>query len=116
MKRLLTILICVFIFMLQAGDAAAHPPVKIVLDFDQETSILKVAVLHEVKDAVKHFVEKIEVKLNDKEILNQEFLSQLDKENQTAMYVIHDAKSGDRLEVSAYCNVFGKMKEIFQIP
>ena len=71
---------------------------------------------HEVKDASEHIINKVVVKLNGKEILKQEFLTQENTEKQTVIYQIHDAKSGDKLEVTAHCNVFGKKKETVQIP
>lgn len=116
MKRIgLSILVGLCVLFLQPG-AAAHPPGKIILEFDQETSILKIVMPHQVKDVTEHIIEKVEIKLNGEEILTQEFLTQQDKEEQTALYLIHDAKSGDKLEVTAHCNVFGKKKETLQIP
>jgi desulfoferrodoxin (superoxide reductase-like protein) len=116
MRGIFFILISISFLLLHSRAAVAHPPSKIVLEFNAETSILKVAMTHEVKDAAKHYIEKIEIKLNDKEILVQDFLTQQDTEEQTALYHIHDAKQGDTLEVTAHCNVFGKEKETLQIP
>ena len=115
MKRLICILIFGFMVM-QNQVLLAHPPSKIILEFNAETSILKVEMVHAVKDGSKHFIHKVEVKLNGQEILTQELLSQQDTEKQTVTYLIRDAKSGDELEVTGYCNVFGKRKEMLQIP
>lgn len=116
MKRLQIILIGAMSVLFQTGILRAHPPDKIVLEFNAETSILKVVISHEVKDRAEHFTKTIEVKLNGDEILKQTFLTQQGLKQQTAVYQIHDAQSGDRLEVTAHCNIFGKKKETFQIP
>ena len=115
MKRIRLLLILGFIFT-QSAVLMAHPPSKIILEFNAETSILKIEMPHAVKEISEHFINKVEVKINGKEILKQEFLTQQDPEKQTVLYQIHDAKSGDKLEVTAHCNVFGKKKETLQIP
>jgi len=115
MRRLLCALI-LGLFLVQSQGLIAHPPSKIILEFNAETSILKVEMPHLVKDVTEHFIDRVEVKLNGKEILKQALLTQQDLEKQTVIYQIHDAKSGDELEVTAHCNVFGKKKETLQIP
>ncbi|NQT25446.1 hypothetical protein HQ585_08825 [candidate division KSB1 bacterium] len=116
MNRTLITLIFISLFLFQISVAIAHPPSKIILEFNAETSILKVEMPHKVKDASEHFINKVEIKLNGKEIVKQEFFTQKDTGKQMVMYQIHDAKSGDTLEVTAHCNVFSKKKETIQIP
>lgn len=95
---------------------AAHPPSKIILDFNSETHILKVAVNHSVDDTLKHFINMLSVKLNGNEIANQKFLTQFVSADQDAQFLIHDAKPGDEIEVTASCNIFGKKTEKIKLP
>ena len=105
-----TVLLLLVIFQ----TAAAHPPSKIILDFNAETHILKVAISHSVKDTAKHFINTLSV--NGNEIVDQNFLTQFDAADQEAQFLIHDAKPGDEIEVTASCNIFGKKTEKIKLP
>ncbi len=96
--------------------AVAHPPSKIILDFYSETHILKVAINHAVEDPVKHFIKEVTVKLNGNEIITQEFITQYRRVDQETQFLIHDAKPGDEIEVTASCNIFGKKAEKIKLP
>ncbi|HDQ44356.1 MAG TPA: hypothetical protein ENN17_02490 [bacterium] len=113
MKPVKTIILAVF---LATQFAISHPPSKIILDFNPETHILKVAIAHSVQDTVKHFIDGLTVSLNGKVILSQKFLTQLDSKGQETLFLIHDVKSGDKIEATASCNVFGKKKESITLP
>lgn len=105
------------VFMCLVSEAlTAHPPDKISLEFNAETHILKVVIHHHVEDAVKHIVQKITVKINGKEAVTQKFQKQLNQEKQEAVFLIPGAVSGDEIEVTGNCNVFGKKKENYKIP
>ena len=109
MKRLVTVFAILGILSF-AGSAAAHAPKGIEADFDIEENLLRLVVSHDTKDASKHFVDKIEVKLNGEKIIEQEFASQQDKAVQEVIYRIIDAGVGDKIEIVAGCNISGKKK------
>lgn len=88
----------------------AHMPTAVELEFDNDTKVLTVHVTHAVSKINKHYVDKVVVELNDKEIVTQTFRSQKDGEGQEAMYIIIDAKVGDTIAVTGYCNVSGNKK------
>jgi desulfoferrodoxin (superoxide reductase-like protein) len=113
MKQAKWIILLVFI---AAQSAMSHPPSKIILDFNSQTHILKVAIEHSVQDTVKHFINALTVSLNGNEVVNQKFLTQSDSREQEVLFLIHDAKSGDKIEATASCNVFGKKKESLTLP
>lgn len=92
------------------GSALGHAPKDIAAGFDIEEHLLKVVVTHDTRDASKHFVDRIEIKLNGVNILEQQFASQQDKAVQEAVYRIIDAKVGDKIEVVAGCNISGRKK------
>jgi desulfoferrodoxin (superoxide reductase-like protein) len=91
-----------------AGSVFGHPPDRVSAEFDAETHLLTVAVDHHVKDGVKHFIHRIEVELNGEKVIQQDFLGQPDMQEQEAIYRIADAAVGDKIEVTAECNIFGK--------
>ncbi|MFP4459024.1 MAG: desulfoferrodoxin family protein [Candidatus Zixiibacteriota bacterium] len=93
---------------------SAHAPKDIEAKFDIETKILEITVNHPVKGD-GHYVEKITVELNDEEIIQQQLNKQEDKEKQTVVYKITNAKSGDEIEVIADCNKFGKEKAKIEV-
>jgi desulfoferrodoxin (superoxide reductase-like protein) len=113
MKSAKWIILLVF---LATRSAMSHPPSKIILDFNPETHILKVAIEHSVQDTAKHFIITLAVALNGNEVVNQKFMTQSDSKEQEALFLIHDAKSGDKIEATASCNIFGKKKESITVP
>jgi len=100
---LLLVIIC-----LQAG--MAHPPADVQLDFNKDSKVLTVTSIHPVKDTAEHIVNKIEVKVNGETMVEQHFLSQQDGEKQVVPFLLQDLKPGDKVDVTAHCNVFGKKK------
>jgi len=85
----------------------SHPPTKIDLNFDNENKILKVEVHHPVLLPENHYINKIEVYLNDNLIIVQEFDRQLTKKAQKAGYFIFEAKKDDVIKVKVSCNKHG---------
>jgi len=90
---------------------SAHPADDIKLNFDLAEKILTVTIYHSVKDAEKHFIEIITVKINKKEIITQKLEKQNNLKETTAIYKIIDAKAGDKIIVVTKCNKFGKKTE-----
>jgi desulfoferrodoxin (superoxide reductase-like protein) len=101
--------------MLLAVPLLAHRPTGVVLDYDSETSILSISVTHSVNNSSKHYVNKVIVELNGKEIIEQKFKRQTDDELQEVVYKVIDAKEGDKIAVTAYCNISGKKKASLEI-
>ncbi|UCC12593.1 MAG: hypothetical protein JSW02_03425 [candidate division WOR-3 bacterium] len=100
----------IIVSLVFTGFGFAHPPTGVEMEFNYETKVLTVFVTHPVNKIDKHFVDKVVVELNDKEIVTQTFRKQKDGEAQEAMYIIVDAKVGDTIAVTGYCNVSGKKK------
>lgn len=85
----------------------SHAPTKIDLNFDIEEMVLKAEVYHPVLLPGNHYIDKIEVYLNDVLIIVQEFDHQLTKETQKAGYFIFEAEKDDVIKVKAFCNKHG---------
>lgn len=107
MKKSGLILLSLFVLFSQS---LAHPPVKVRLQYNPGTRRLTVGLPHHVKDIEKHYISKIIVKLNGKEIISQIFSVQSSLKTHQAGYFVPSAKPGDVFEVTATCNQYGKKK------
>ena len=101
--------------LLTAVSVSAHAPKSLDTEFDTETHLLTVTVYHGVKDAAKHYVDKLEVELNGEKVVEQSFGSQPDLEKQAALYMIADAKVGSKIKVVAHCNISGKKSHTIEV-
>lgn len=112
----LNFFIVITIFVISGiSQLFGHPPDSLRLDYDQTIKVLKVAVFHPTKDASKHIIDKIIIKLNDKEVITQKFFTQMDRKKHEVIYTLFDVKTGDTISVTAYCNVYGKKNNTIQI-
>jgi desulfoferrodoxin (superoxide reductase-like protein) len=94
--------------LLLTSSIFAHPPSEIELEFNPFEYILTVIIHHSVNDPSKHYIYKVTVELNGKEIITQEFKYQYADDAQLTLYQIFDARGGDEITVTAYCNISGK--------
>jgi desulfoferrodoxin (superoxide reductase-like protein) len=104
------VLIATVWLLAMVSSVFGHPPQSVKTAFISELGLLTIAVGHDSKDVSKHFVNKIEVNLNGKKIIEQEFGSQENDDGQIVLYRVIDARAGDKLEVVASCNIQGKKK------
>jgi desulfoferrodoxin (superoxide reductase-like protein) len=104
-----------FVVMMAFTTASAHPPTGIELEYDTETQVLTVRILHSVKKVNNHFIDKIVVELNDNEIITQKFARQSSEPYQEVQYTIIDAKTGGSIAVTGFCNISGKKKVTLEV-
>lgn len=95
--------------------AYAHPPAKIDIVYDAEGKVVAAVITHPVQDPSTHFIEKVDVSINGKEVLTHEISRQDSETMQTVTYRIPDAVPGDRIAVEAYCNVNGKLEKGIEV-
>ncbi|MCX7994805.1 MAG: hypothetical protein N3A65_03390 [candidate division WOR-3 bacterium] len=88
----------------------AHPPSEIVAEYDTTSKILQIIVNHSVRDAQKHYINKVEIELNGSKIIEQKSNKQIDNKIQHYIYKIHDARTEDSISIEANCNISGKKK------
>jgi len=100
-----------FVFFILSTFAYAHPPSDIKITFDAQTKILTAVILHGVSNPARHYIKKVDVALNGKEIIEQSISRQDNAQSQTVSYLIPDAKAGDLLSVEGYCNLSGKLQK-----
>ena len=103
------------LFLLVSSLAFAHPPADVIFNYDAKGKILSIGVAHSVKDSKKHFIKEINIKVNGKDWITQDFLSQTNLDVQAASYAQVDLKKGDIIEVLAVCNQSGQLKKKFEI-
>jgi desulfoferrodoxin (superoxide reductase-like protein) len=108
-QKILLVLVSVVLFCVTS--VYAHPPADINIKFDSASKIITAVITHNTANPANHYIAKVDVGLNGKEIISQEISLQDNADNQTVSYLIPDAKKGDVLSVEAYCSISGKLKE-----
>lgn len=114
MGRRLVVLVSVFI-LFSASNVFAHPPAKIDLSFLPGQKLVEATIYHPVSNPNSHFIDKVAVAVNGKEVLVHKVSIQDDNEKQVVIYRIPDVKEGDIISVEADCNKSGKLKKELEI-
>lgn len=104
-------LMVAFGFIFLTGICFGHPADNVKMSFDSTGTILTIVANHSVKTPGNHYIMSIVVDVNGKELVKQTYLSQLNKNEQMALYKIIDIKKNDKLTVSTQCNITGRKKE-----
>ena len=114
MKKIVAFLVFLTFFMI-ASMAYAHPPSDIKITFDPKTKILQVVIIHNTNNPISHYIKKVNIGLNGKEIIEHSISREDNNDTQTVSYLIPDAKDGDTLSVEAYCSISGKLKKEIEV-
>lgn len=93
----------------------AHPANEMVLEYNRDTCLLTIKIVHDSQDFNRHFIEKIWVSVNRKEIIRQRFSSQDDGGGLTLQYKIFNLKNGDIITVECRCNIYGRQTVSLEI-
>ena len=71
------IIISTLVFLsLMSLSAIAHPPQGMTLDYDYETKTLDVTITHNTPGPTVHYINKVDIELNDEIYLSEEYDSQ----------------------------------------
>lgn len=100
-----------FVFFALNAVAYAHPPSDIKITFDPKTKILNAQIIHDVSNPSTHYIKKVDVAINGKEIIEQSISRQDNSDSQMVSYFIPDAKVGDVFSVEGYCSISGKLEK-----
>ncbi len=92
----------------------AHPPRDVQLTYDGEAQVLKIRVNHVTPNTLKHYIRRVVIKLNDKEVNALNFPAQSSRQAHE-IEVPLELKAGDTVTVSAVCNVAGSKEVSLQI-
>ena len=112
MKKILAFFILSFFV---SSAAYGHPPSDIKISYDSNTRMLRALIAHNVANVKSHFIKKVDVGLNEKEIIEHSISQQDNNTGQAVSYLIPDAKPGDTISVEAYCSVSGKLKKEIKV-
>ncbi len=113
MKKIIVLL--VLLLAVAVTSAYAHTPSDMKISFDPGTKVLKLVIMHDTPDPVLHYIKRVNVELNGKEVINEEFSRQENNKSQTVSYTIPNAKPGDIITVYVRCSIFGRLKRTIKI-
>jgi hypothetical protein len=105
------VLLFLFIFFTASFTVYAHPPSDIKITFDPNTKTLHAIIIHNVSNPNSHYIKRVDVALNGKEIIEHSISRQDNNDSQTVSYLVPDAKAGDTLSVEGYCSISGKLEK-----
>ncbi|MCX5711760.1 MAG: hypothetical protein NTY47_01650, partial [Candidatus Omnitrophica bacterium] len=70
MKKLSLFLLFI-VFLSVVSSAYAHPPSDIKITFDPIAKILTAVIMHNTSNTINHYINKVDVGLNGKDIIEQ---------------------------------------------
>jgi hypothetical protein len=108
MKKITVLL--VLLMAVAVTCAYAHMPSDVRLSFDRGSKVLKVVVMHDTPDAALHYIKRVNVELNGKEVINDVLARQENDLSQTVSYTIPNARPGDIITVYVRCSIIGRLK------
>jgi hypothetical protein len=103
------VFLTIFFLCVVVAVAYAHPPSDIKITFDLNTKVVTAVIMHNVSNPLNHYIKKVDVGLNGKEIIEQSISRQDNNDSQTVSYFIPDVKNGDKISVEGYCSISGKL-------
>jgi len=110
MKKTLT-LIVFWSVLTVTSMSYAHPPSDINITFDPKTKMLEAVIVHNTNNPINHYINKVDISLNGKEIITHMISREDNNQTQTVRYFIPDIKDGDVISVEGYCSISGKLKK-----
>lgn len=93
-----------------ASIVYAHPPSDIKITFDSNTKTLEAVIAHNTSNPISHYINKVDIGLNGKEIIVHMISREDNNQTQTVRYLIPDVKDGDVISIEGYCSISGKLK------
>ena len=105
------IIFIVLVFLSITSAVYAHPPSDIKINFDPSTKIVTAVILHNTSNPASHYIKKVDIGLNDEEIIELSFIKQDNRESRTVTYFIPNVKDEDVISVEGYCSISGKLKK-----
>jgi len=106
--KYLFVVIMLVITPLFGLNVLAHPPIDLSLEYDIDTNNLIVTIIHETPAPELHYINRVDIKINDVLFLSEEYTSQPTNDVFTYNYII-DGSFGDEIMVAAYCNIQGSI-------
>jgi len=97
------------------GMAAAHPPSRMQLTYQEQTGELEVDISHDVADPATHFVQEVVIRKNGVVLREETYTSQPSGDRFTYRYPVV-LSPGDEVTAGADCNLFGTITARITLP
>jgi hypothetical protein len=110
----------VFLFILfSVGVFYAHPPENVALKYDPALKMIIVDITHKIKSStvtnpMKHYIKDIIIAVNGKRVISENIVFQQSDDGEAGYYLLN-VKSGDKVSVTAACNISGMKTESINI-
>jgi len=101
--------------IIMTSNVFANPPSAIYADYDSTRHELNVKAQHIVTKRAEHFVKRVVIYKNGKEVLTKTFDFQTSHRNQTMPPISLDAKKSDKIRIVAFCNISGSYEKTLVI-
>jgi desulfoferrodoxin (superoxide reductase-like protein) len=108
-------LLVILFFAAALACAYAHMPSDVKVSFDTASKELKLVIMHDTPDLLVHYIGRVNVELNGKEVINDKLTRQENDKSQTLIYKIPNAKAGDIITVYVRCNIIGRLKREIKV-
>lgn len=95
--------------------AQAHPPKDVILHYDVSSRTLAIKVLHTSSDPNRHYIDRIKIAVNGNVIIEKTPNRQNNTELKLEVLIPH-AKTGDRVQATAFCNRGGELTKEIVVP
>ena len=113
MRKLLILLVAASILI--PGLVYAHPPGKMFISYNKIKHILSISIPHPVQDVNRHYIKKVIVLRNGKEVFSKDFIGQKSYDMHIVKIPGFVADKGDKLVIIAQCNTAGRRKQAFRV-
>ena len=109
-----TIAVCIMLLFL-GSPALAHPPASISGIYYMASKTACIVINHPVRDSRNHFINRIDIIVNGREMMTQRFSMQDNDQTQYISAYIPHIDTGDSVTIKAYCSVSGTLTHAIAI-
>ena len=102
------------IIILASASSYAHPPAGIDLQYDSKNEVLMVDVNHLSRDHRRHYIQEVEVRVNDSAPIVKTFRQQI-QPNSMFVDIPLKAEEGDTISVTAFSREGGTKEASIEI-
>jgi hypothetical protein len=100
------------VVLLLSSPASAHPPSAMSFSYNPAVQELTVTITHGVRDANTHYIKEMGIVKNGVPFLTQTYTSQPSPAVFAYTYFL-PGTAGDRIEVTATCNLYGSLTDTY---
>jgi hypothetical protein len=107
-RKLIGVMMCsVLALFVMSLSAFANAPKDVRLSWNQADRVLDVRVIHKTEDPKRHYIRRIRVLVNGKEVDDRRYKRQSDSGGVHERFVLGNVPKGATITVTAFCNLEG---------